>query len=535
MTSNKNIHDINPTSAQKKDDSNNANAKDNNDAQTLQVLENNKLDKNYQNSRESHLEPPANIQAEYSLLAALLYNNRAYEKIGDFLLPFHFSNELNGELYHVITTLIDTGQLASPITVAQYVKNNEKFKQLGGADKFLTELISNNNYIINIYDFGRIIFDMYIRRCLINIGENMVNRANEITLQNDATQQLETAEQEIYDLLQDKLYKKNEMANFSDVLSQVNHDAIVAKNNDCSIVGLTTGMPSIDHALGGLHKSDLVIVAARPSMGKTSFAMRVAFNCARNHLKKDTTDTNASNSAPVGVFSLEMSSEQLVARILGQEAKIAPDKIRNGKLTNDDVSKFAEISHNLKDLSLLIDDSPALTISSLRTRARRMKRKFNIGMLVIDYLQLLQGDSSKGSMENRVNEISYITRNLKALAKELNIPVVALSQLSRAVEQRDDKRPKLSDLRESGSIEQDADVVMFIYRESYYMIRSEPKEGTAEHQAWLEQMEKCRNLAEIIIAKQRHGPIGKITLSYNSEFTIFSSLSNSRNNNMMLE
>ena len=470
--------------------------------------------------RHDEKSPPANIGAEQALLAALLYNNGALEKVGDFLRPLHFSYKLYGDIYGAIMNMVDAGNLASPITVAQYFGSSEEMDSFGGSEKFFADLVANNSSIINVYDYGRIIYDMYVRRCLIDIGENIVNRANDITIDNEPKAQLETAEKEIYDLAENRLKGKEDNASFSEILTQVNKYALMAKNSDCNVVGLTTGMPSLDNALGGLHNSDLIVLAARPSMGKTSLAMRIAFNCAKTYLKHEKNTTGG----PVAIFSLEMSAEQLVSRVLGQEARVAPDCIRNGKLTNDDLNRFAEINRQLSGLPLFIDDSPALSIGALRSRARRLKRRFNIRMIVVDYLQLLHGDNIRNAMESRVNEISYITRCLKALAKELDLPIIAISQLSRAVEQREDKRPQLADLRESGSIEQDADVVMFIYRASYYMARSEPKENTHEHQKWLEDMENNRNIAEILIAKQRHGPIGKVKLGYHSKYTIFSSL-----------
>ena len=480
--------------------------------------------------RHDEKEPPASISAEQALLAALLYNNSTLEKVNEFLHPLHFSYKLYGDIYGAIASMVDTGNLASPITIAQYFGSNEEISNFGGSEKFFADLVANNSSIINVYDYGRIIYDMYVRRCLINIGENIVNRANDIAIDNEPMTQLETAEKEIYDLAESRLKGKQDNVSFSEILTQVNKYAVMAKNSDCNVVGLTSGMPSLDNALGGLHNSDLIILAARPSMGKTSLAMRIAFNCAKTHLKREQNNTGG----PVAIFSLEMSAEQLVARLLGQEAKVAPDCIRNGKLTNDDLSRFAEINTQLSGLPLFIDDSPALTISALRSRARRLKRRFNIRMIIVDYLQLLHGDNIRNAMESRVNEISYITRSLKALAKELDLPIIALSQLSRAVEQREDKRPQLSDLRESGSIEQDADVVMFIYRASYYMARSEPKENTPEHQKWLEDMESNRNIAEILIAKQRHGPIGKVKLGYHSKYTIFTSLHEGNDTTNML-
>jgi replicative DNA helicase len=459
-----------------------------------------------------------NLEAEQSLLGALLLNNATHEKVTDFLRSEHFADETHGHIFAAITHFIERGQVADPITLRDYFNANEALKSSGGA-RYLLDLAAGVVSIISVADYGRLIYDLYLKRQLVSIGEDIVVTARTPTLeQQPGTQQIETAERKLYDLATQGTANKGFM-NFSEALTIAIKNAEVAFKRDSRVVGVTTGLVDLDKWLGGLHPSDLVILAGRPSMGKTALATNIAFNAAYAFAQKN------KEGAPVAFFSLEMSAEQLATRILASEAGISSDKIRRGEIKSDDFPTFVEVSRRLNTTPLYVDDTPALSITQLRNRARRLQRQHGLGLIVIDYLQLLDGNipGSKRT-ENRVQEISDITRSLKALAKELNVPVVALSQLSRAVEQREDKRPQLADLRESGSIEQDADVVMFIFREEYYEARREPPTGTEKHREWQEHMAKIYNQAEVIIAKQRHGPVGTVRLFFEGTLTRFGNL-----------
>ncbi|USO01866.1 MAG: replicative DNA helicase [Alphaproteobacteria bacterium] len=463
---------------------------------------------------------PHNLEAEQALLSALLRNNTIYERVGDILQPESFSESFHGEMYRAIRHLIEKGHVADPITLNKYLAENLTEEDAeGSVRRFLINLVENVVSIVNAEEYARVIRDSYLRRQLIDVGETMVNKARSFTIEEGAVQLIEQTEHKLFELATSGDSERSAVTFHAALIEAIN-TAEIAYKRDGSVVGVTTGLRDIDQMLGGLHPSDLIILAGRPSMGKTALATNFAFNAARSALR-----AHADQSAGVAFFSLEMSAEQLATRLLGQEAKISSDKIRRGALRNEDFPNFVRVSRELAGLPLFIDDTPALSISALRTRARRLKRKHNIGMVVVDYLQLLHGGGSKS--DNRVQELSEITRGLKAIAKELNVPVLALSQLSRAVEQRDDKRPQLSDLRESGSIEQDADVVMFVYREEYYESRKEPPEGTEKHREWQARMEAVFKKAEVIVAKQRHGPIGIVKVHFEGSLTKFSDLADS--------
>jgi replicative DNA helicase len=468
---------------------------------------------------------PHNIEAEQALLGAILVNNIAHERIGEILEPEHFYDPVHGRLYAAITTLINRGQIADPKTLRGLFENDPALSAVGGAD-YLTSLASSVITIINAGDYARLIHDLYLRRQLIVLGEDVVNDAYKHDLDQPASTQIETTEQRLFELARsgelDRGFIKLEKALVTSLKM-----AEEAHKRDSHVTGVTTGLRDLDRKLGGLQRSDLVILAGRPSMGKTALATNIAFNAARAYH-----DTEGKEGSAVAFFSLEMSSEQLATRLLGEHSRVPSDKIRRGEIKSEDFSKFIEATKILSRAPLFIDDTPALSVAGLRTRARRLKRMVpHLGAIVIDYLQLLHGTGNK-SGDNRVQEVSEITRGLKALAKELDIPVVALSQLSRAVEMREDKRPQLADLRESGSIEQDADVVMFVYREEYYHMRSEPSRRQDEpeekyntrHQRWQERGEEIRNIAEVLIAKQRHGPIGTVALHFDGQYTRFSDL-----------
>ncbi len=464
---------------------------------------------------------PHNLEAEKGLLGAILLNNRAYERISEFLLPQHFAYERHGRIYEAITKLIERGQIADGITLQRFFEHDQNLAEIGGP-AYLAELMSAAASVINAGEYGRIVYDLYLKREIINLGEDMVSSAYQGGVDETATDQIEKAEQSLYDLAT----AGETDGGFKDFKSAI-IDAIsiadAAHRREGGLAGVGTGFRDLDTKLGGLHNSDLLILAGRPSMGKTALVTNMAFNIAYNYAQ-----TSGEEGAVVGFFSLEMSAEQLAARILSEQSNIASDKMRKGLLSNDEFSALATCANTLHEIPFYIDDTPALTVSALRTRARRLKRQHNLGVIIVDYLQLIAGNpNSRG--DGRVNEVSEITRGLKTLAKELSVPVIALSQLSRQVESRDPPRPQLSDLRESGSIEQDADVVMFIYREDYYMERKKPGRRAEEDETkffereakWEENLEKIQGLAEVIVAKQRHGPIGDVTLTFNGEFTRF--------------
>jgi replicative DNA helicase len=472
--------------------------------------------------------PPYNTEAEQALLGALLINNAAYPRVSEFLQPEHFGNAVHARIFAAIGKLIERGQIANPVTLKNLFDQDGALAEIGGA-QYLAQLAGSAVTIINAEDYGRTIHDLYLRRQLIALGEDIVNDAFRHDLDDRATEQIERAEKKLFDLATAG-QSEGGFRPFVVAMTSAINSAEAAHKRDGKIVGVGTGLRDLDKKLGGLHPSDLVILAGRPSMGKTSLATNIAFNAARAYKPLRTQDgrTVAEDGAVVGFFSLEMSAEQLASRILAEESGISSDRIRRGDVSREDFDRFVQASHHLQALKLFIDDTPALSVPALRTRARRLMRQQGLGLIVVDYLQLLRPSVQVRTLENRVQEISDITRGLKALAKELDVPVLALSQLSRAVEQREDKRPMLADLRESGSIEQDADVVMFIFREEYYLSR-EPTRHTDEPEAkfntryeeWKDRLEKAHGIGEIIVAKQRHGPIATIKLYFDAETTKF--------------
>lgn len=457
---------------------------------------------------------PKNFEAEQALLGALLHNNSSFEKVSEFLQSDHFGDPIHGKIYSCISLLIQRGNIADPITLKDYMESQNELEAIGGW-KYLTQLASSVVSVLNTHEYGRVIYDLYLRRQMISLGESIVNDAFDVTPEFTAQDNMEKAEQQLFDLATtgdfDRSYVSLSMA-----LATALENAELAYKRDSHIVGVTTGLEDLDKWIGGLHPSDLIILAGRPSMGKTALATNISFNAAKAALTQK-------EGAGVGFFSLEMSAEQLATRILSQETGVGSDRIRRGEISSDDFMNFVKTSRLLSDVSLFIDDTPALSLAALRTRARRLVRQKKIGLIIIDYLQLLHVDK-RAKHENRVQEISEISRGLKALAKELNVPILALSQLSRAVEQRDDKRPQLSDLRESGSIEQDADIVLFIYREEYYEARKKPPEDSEKHLQWIQKMNDIYNKAEVIVGKHRHGPVGTVHLFFDSKYTKFGNL-----------
>lgn len=468
-----------------------------------------------------HREAPANVQAEQMLLGAVMINNEVLNKVGEFLRPEHFYEQVHQKIYAAINSIIDKGISASPVSLKSMLSNDSQFEQVGGSE-YLSKLATIAMTVINAYDYGKIIYDLALKRNLIDIGEEIVNVAYDSSLDHSASEQIEEAEHRLFNLASEGISDRgfiNMKDSVSLSLSQINK---AMKSSD-HITGITTGYVDLDKKLSGFHNSDLLILAGRPSMGKTAFAINLAINAAQAVKARD------GGIPSIGFFSLEMSAEQLTTRILSMQTSIDSSSLRSGRVGEEHYNKLRQEAMELSALPFFIDDTPALTISAIRTRARRLKRKHNLGILFIDYLQLIRG-SSKSSGENRTLEISEITQGLKALAKELGIPIIALSQLSRAVEQREDKRPMLSDLRESGSIEQDADIVMFIYREEYYMARKEPAMGTPQYSDWLEKLNRVHNLAEILVAKHRNGPIGTVQLFYDASHSRFGNLEQNQNN-----
>ncbi len=467
---------------------------------------------------------PYNIEAEKSLLGAIFANNRAHEKVSEFLRPEHFARAEHGLIYEAATKLIERGQIADAVTLKRYFEQDTGLADIGGG-AYLVELVGSVVSIINAGEYGRIVYDLYLKRELIGLGEDVVNRAYGGDVEDTAVTQIEEAEQTLYDLAT-KGESERGFRPFKESIIEAIKMAEAAHKRDGALAGVTSGLTDMDAMLGGLHRSDLIILAGRPSMGKTALATNIAYNAAYSHYQ-----SGGAEGAIVGFFSLEMSAEQLATRIISEQTQTPSDSIRKGKITTPEFDRLAAMSQTLHDLPIFIDDTPALTVSALRTRARRLQRQHGLSLIVVDYLQLISGSSSSRN-DGRVQEVSEITRGLKTLAKELDLPVIALSQLSRAVEQREDKRPMLSDLRESGSIEQDADVVMFIFREEYYLERKGMSQHDNENddkfvqrqQRNEERLEKIRNLAEIIVAKQRHGPVGTITLQFTGEFTRFGDL-----------
>lgn len=467
---------------------------------------------------------PHNIEAEKALLGAIFVNNKAFERVSEFLTPGHFAHPQHGRIYDACKRLIEKGLIADPVTLRPYFEQDDSLAEIGGPS-YLTDLAACAVTVINAGEYGRLIHDLHLRREIIRLGEDVVNKAYGGEVDDTATGLIEATEQSLYDLATKGEYEGG-FESFKDSVIKAINMAEAAHKRDGSLAGVTTGLIETDKLLGGMHPSDLLILAGRPAMGKTALATNIAYNAACSYK-----ESGGKEGAVVGFFSLEMSSEQLASRILSEQTEISSDRMRKGELNTAEFGRLVAASRTLHELPIFIDDTPALTVSALRTRARRLKRQHKLGLIVIDYLQLITGSASSRN-DGRVQEVSEITRGLKTLAKELNVPVLALSQLSRAVEQRDNKRPLLSDLRESGSIEQDADVVMFIFREEYYLERDKPTQHAGEKddhhagkvESWERRLEKCRGLAEVIVAKQRHGPTGDVLLQFQGEFTRFGNL-----------
>jgi replicative DNA helicase len=468
-------------------------------------------------------QPPHNIEAEQALLGAMLINNEAHDRVSGFLEAEHFYDPLHGRIYETIAQLILAGKQATPVTVKTFFENAEPISPHLTVPQYLGRLAVNATTIINAFDYGRTVYELAIRRRLIGIGEEMVNLAYDSPVDSSPDDQIGEAENALYALAEQGKYGDG-FLNFGTALTHAIEMANNAYQRAGGLSGLATGLTDLDAKMGGLQHSDLIILAGRPSMGKTALATNIAYNIAKSYRAKQQSDgtTKVEDGAVVGFFSLEMSAEQLATRILSEQAEIASERIRRGMIDEDEFRRLVGKSREMSEVPLYIDQTGGISIAQLAARARKLKRQKGLGCLVIDYLQLMTG--SKRSGEGRVQEVTEITTGLKALAKELQVPVIALSQLSRQVEQREDKRPQLSDLRESGSIEQDADVVMFVFREEYYVERTKPQEGTKEFIDWQQKMMAVSGRAEVIIGKQRHGPVGTVQLSFENQFTRFGNL-----------
>jgi len=458
---------------------------------------------------------PSNLEAEQALLGSILVNNDIIDEISTIINSSIFYDPAHVKIYEVIENLNNKGMIANPITLKNFFEKDDMLNEVGGTE-YLVKLTRFSSSVKQAIDYAKIIHEMYLRRELILVSDKLsADTLNIDSQEKNAEKIIEDTEKSLYDLAERGTFSQSYLK-FNKALDETIRMATLAMQSDQGIVGVPTGLTDLDEKLGGLHKSDLVILAGRPSMGKTALATNIAFNASQNILSRQ-------EKSSVAFFSLEMSSEQLSTRILSEQARIKSDDIRRGKVTEDEINRYIETSRNIYNLPLFIDETPAITIAALSNRARRIKRLNGLSLIVVDYIQLMRSSSNKN--DGRVQEISEITQGLKALAKELSVPVLALSQLSRAVEQRDDKQPQLADLRESGSIEQDADVVMFVYREAYYLERKQPKLGSIEHAEWQSKMNDVNGLADIILGKQRHGPTGTIKVEFEGIYTKFKDLS----------
>ena len=461
--------------------------------------------------KDTFKELPNNIEAEQAVIGSILVQNEIFDEINTIISSVNFYDPMHQSIFSAIESLIYKGMLANPITLKNYFENE---KDELNVPEYLVKVTKFSTPPRQAIEYSRIIYDMFVRRELIKISENTIDAAKLNALDVNGQNIIENSERLLFDLAEKGSFNSS-LVKFDEAMKQTIEMATSAYKNEEGIVGVPTGLTELDDRLGGLHNSDLIIIAGRPSMGKTALATNIAFHAAEKLQQ-------SGKKSSIAFFSLEMSSEQLSTRILAEQARIKSNDIRRGKITDDQFDKFIETSKNIAELPLYIDETPAISIAAMSNRARRIKRLFGLDMIIVDYIQLMTG--SLNNRDGRVQEISQITQGLKAIAKELRVPVVALSQLSRAVEQRDDHKPQLSDLRESGSIEQDADVVMFVYRAAYYLQRKEPQVATVEHAEWQAKMSEIAHLAQILIAKQRHGPIGNIDLEFEEMFTKFKDL-----------
>ena len=458
--------------------------------------------------KDKFKELPNNIEAEQSIIGSILVTNEIFDEINTIITNINFYDPMHQKIYNAIENLIYKGMLANPITLKNYFEDEKDDLNI---PEYLVKITKFSTSVRQAIEYSKIIYDMFVRRELIKISEETIDSAKITDLDTNGQNIIENSERLLFDLAEKGSFNSS-LVKFDAAMKQIYEKGWMHNRLKGGIVGVPTGLRDLDDKLGGLHQSDLIIIAGRPSMGKTSLATNIAFHAAK-HIQ------DSGKKSSIAFFSLEMSSEQLSTRILSEQARIGSNDIRRGRISDEQFDQFLETSKNIAELPLFIDETPAISIAAMSNRARRIKRLHGLDMIVVDYIQLMKGTTF--NKDGRVQEISQITQGLKAIAKELGVPVVALSQLSRQVEQRDDHKPLLADLRESGSIEQDADVVMFVYRESYYLQRKEPREATVEHAEWQAKMNEVAHLAEIIIGKQRHGPIGKVTLEFEERFTKF--------------
>ncbi len=466
------------------------------------------MENNLRIIKDKFKELPNNIEAEQAVIGSLLVSNEIFDEISLMLKSNHFYDPMHQKIFSAIENLVYKGMLANPITLKNYFEDE---KDDLNVPEYLVKITKFSTSTRQANEYSKIIYDMFVRRELIKISEQTIDSAKLNDLETNGQTIIENSERLLFDLAEKGSFNSS-LIKFDEAMRQTIEMASAAYKNEEGIVGVPTGLRDLDDRLGGLHRSDLIVIAGRPSMGKTSLATNIAFNAA-----KKIQDSGKKSS--IAFFSLEMSSEQLSTRILAEQSRIRSNDIRRGKISEEQFDKFLEVSKNIAELPLYIDETPAISIAAMSNRSRRIKRMYGLDMIIVDYIQLMRGTSF--NKDGRVQEISQITQGLKAIAKELSIPVVALSQLSRQVEQRDDHKPQLADLRESGSIEQDADVVMFVYREGYYLQRKEPRPATVEHAEWQAKMNEVAHLAQIIIGKQRHGPTGTINLEFEEQFTKF--------------
>jgi replicative DNA helicase len=475
-------------------------------------------------TKPAYRTPPHSIEAEQSLLGAILVNNDAFYRVSDFLLPAHLFEPIHQAIFETTGQLIRAGKVATPVTLKTFLPADTELSAGMTVGQYLARLAAEATTIINTHDYGRTVYELALRRDLIRIGEDMVNVAFDAPVDFAPRAQIDDAERRLYELAEAGRYDGGFMR-FAQAITTAVDMAANAFQRDGRLSGIATGLRDLDVKMGGLQASDLVIVAGRPGMGKTALATNIAYNVARAHRAEVQADGSSKSvhGGIVGFFSCEMSAEQLATRIMAEQTGIPSSTIRRGGITESDFDKIRDCSIALQSLPLYVDETGGLSISQLTARARRLKRQKGLDLLVVDYIQLLQGSGTR-RQDNRVQEVTEITTGLKALAKELNIPIIALSQLSRKVEDREDKKPQLSDLRESGSIEQDADVVMFVFREEYYLGNKEPAAGTPDHEAWQTKMAAVHGKAELLISKQRHGPTGPVELQFEAALTRFSDL-----------
>ena len=461
--------------------------------------------------KDKFKEMPNNIEAEQAVIGSILVTNEIFDEINTIISSTNFYDPMHQKIFNAIESLIYKGMLANPITLKNYFENE---KDEINVPEYLIKVTKFSTSTRQATEYSKIIYDMFVRRELIKISEQTIDTAKLNDLNTNGQNIIENSERLLFDLAEKGSFNSS-LIKFDEAMRQTIEMASAAYKNEEGIVGVPTGLRDLDDRLGGLHKSDLIIIAGRPGMGKTALATNIAFNAAQKL-------QDSGRKSCIAFFSLEMSSEQLSTRILAEQSRIKSNDIRRGRISDDQFDKFLETSKNISELPLFIDETPAITIAAMSNRARRIKRIHGLDMIIVDYIQLMRGTFNY--KDGRVQEVSEITQGLKAMAKELSIPVVALSQLSRQVEQRDNKKPQLSDLRESGSIEQDADVVMFVYREAYYLERKQPKLGSIEHAEWQSKMNDVNGLADIILGKQRHGPTGTVKVEFEGIYTKFKDL-----------